>query len=1643
MSAARIHARRAAAVSIATMDHSGDQQAALATLIHLVLGGRPKGALTKDIPELFQRFRALEPFARIAYADRASAPELRGRLASGLARWLPNDPAELRRRELPAEPDVRALIENVLGGEPITSERARKVPQTWDDPDPGHYATRSKEWATGVLRNAADLIAHRLLVEDAAQVAVSPAPPKRATARPPTWWLPAFDELELRTESLSVLQTWLAADTTPLLVLDGPPGAGKSSLLISLLRSLTARDGTSLGDVQIVHAILREPHKPDAFDMQGMLRAIVDAGIGAGVDPDLLPTGFGGFGLVGAAFLPAAEYVIAQQPPESPALIVIDGVDQIEDGGREDVIDVLSALVRQAAGTGYRFVFSSRRTLPPGIGASSAVRFRLDAAADVAVLETVVTALLAPLHADDLVRIRDLLVNGSEGSWLWACLNARWIAREFAGKRVTGQIELSHGLQGLWSDAMSSVARRIGNDAFTLAMRPLLACLAVTTTGRLGRNELRWATGLDGERIVDLARQCEPYITREGEREFRLCHPDLGRWVLTDERWGYAEADAHLMLADGLVRMGQDSGWRENTVAYAARFVLDHYIGGLSLDPFRPDRANKIAHLLAVLLDLRFVDRVPNGLELFAQLNKLSLVVPDLNLPRTQLPLAGVLSYAVAHPTVMFLGGLPVVFELSEAETDAIESVVRTGATLLQLADWVHTMHPDALTRPGKAVWAALITGLIDVRVTETGLLDVRLDVDFVRRHLIERLSDSTSLTSALCGATLRLADTHPELLGPYLTELVHHHDRVGVHKRMLPTLLSLLSYHRFSPETQSELVAIVERELTHPDLYDREGQTTLTHALSNALWELPAQQRAEALPRHVDVARQMLALASDREPVAEGALFEQRHLTRLEVLTQELIPPEERDPAVVRRLLDHTRAMRLNAPLGEWRREQLLYDTVRALDLVPVLDAADLDELVAVQREICQLEALAAPLDRVAAEHGLAEALRLRYLLRPADERDPRELREAFTSIRRALADAGPVPALHLPYTWCEIATLLLDHDRSGELAEELRTASADLLSGAELSDSERTTLTAAQEQAEARLAELRAEQEARARRDVHALRDALATATDEDRLTRTIELINSIDIEGEQPSELLHEKLDLLDRLLAEHPATTGELGVHVERVRALTLLALGDRPSALAALFAMNDAPLSVVDRHWLGWFLYQSLGDNDSVDDWIAVGAIARNSAMAAEPGSAAWLSALELLVKSYYHAVSAAGGAGDFDRLIELIEPGYDAAKTYDDALEAWRPGVLDATRANALHNFAYLVAVHRLVPSHQFGYEGAAVDRLNDLLQRMAEVFRPAPAQSQTHFGLFLFMSDLYRDIAYSASDGSPQREAAGRRSVEFARAAVAYAPEGKQQQAKRQLVTALDALSSLTEGELDEFIALGLEVVRFEHGPDDTWWPDQAQITLRALRTRRRWAPIEYMGSPNRETALPIYRELLDRLEAGSRAWIDTMDDYSYVLDDPRHTIAELDEEIEARRLVLPHLAEMGWSSPWQWHESLAGSLLVRATLGSKPAARLADLNEARSLLDYALDQADSAAAKVHQACTRANVLTRLVAEGAMYGPQAIRESVELLGAALVNLPAEEVPITRLRQLPLTIIREMKLRGVWPVGIDAPLMTD
>jgi hypothetical protein len=140
---------------------------ALCALIHLILNGKPATYKAPDMPALFQRFRELPVFATIAYADRLRGPDLKRRLASALAEWLPNEPTELRRRHLSDDPAKRQLIANILGGDRVSSESARKVSDSWDAGHGGEYI-RSENWAISALAEWAGMIAPALLADVAA-----------------------------------------------------------------------------------------------------------------------------------------------------------------------------------------------------------------------------------------------------------------------------------------------------------------------------------------------------------------------------------------------------------------------------------------------------------------------------------------------------------------------------------------------------------------------------------------------------------------------------------------------------------------------------------------------------------------------------------------------------------------------------------------------------------------------------------------------------------------------------------------------------------------------------------------------------------------------------------------------------------------------------------------------------------------------------------------------------------------------------------------------------------------------------------------------------------------------------------------------------------------------------------------------------------------------------------------------------------------------------------------------------------------------------------------------------------------------------------------------------------------------------------
>ncbi|HEU5270660.1 MAG TPA: hypothetical protein VFU36_12105, partial [Jatrophihabitans sp.] len=672
-----------------------------------------------EIQQLHTRFGWLAAFAGDPPHERATKQAVRDRLAAKLNDWLPDTATGLEAIGLTMRRPVRHLIRRRLTGQASLKEDAAGLQTSWDDEQARD--TWSVNTVTGWLRDAADSIATALLRSAGQPAGIRP--PRPSDPAPASWQDGIYDGLVRREPLLAEIDTWLTSGTANLAILRGRPGDGKSCLLITFLRELVAnRAGTG---ITLVAAIQRENRNADPFRLDDLLAAIVQHRLARAQPGDDIPTQYGG--ITSQDRLRQAEQVVMSQPRDQPALIVVDAIDQLEDDrGTGSFVEGLGRLVRAADGTGYRFLLASRRSLPVDIGSARAHVIRLRADEDESDLRTALAAIVEPLNDTDRVRVVEGLQRRADGNWLWACLNARRIVAEAPTVGVPDPIEPREGLDGLWSDGVESIARRVGPEIYRRSVRSLLGWLAAAIDGRLGVNELRYVGKLTRDELADIAEASEPFIDVREDGTFALCHPDFSRWVLHPEHGAVAAESAHHTLAVGLTEMGIVTGWSPVTKPYAALHVLDHWHATFVLDPFPPDRPERVARLQQLITDPRWADRA--GTVLVPILNTAELV-PELRMPNSDLPVRDSIRQVMTLAWTITLVGM-VIYEQMSAETAELaddmiarhsESQISSREAYMELLALV----PNPAELVSRVIWGGLLDGLITVTASEDGGVDL------------------------------------------------------------------------------------------------------------------------------------------------------------------------------------------------------------------------------------------------------------------------------------------------------------------------------------------------------------------------------------------------------------------------------------------------------------------------------------------------------------------------------------------------------------------------------------------------------------------------------------------------------------------------------------------------------------------------------------------------------------------------------------------------------------------------------------------------------------------------------------------------------------------------------------------------------
>lgn len=1614
-----------------------DEYVALEAMIRILLDGRPKGFTVGDLPALHDRFGHLPPFEKYVWPGRVSARTLKQHLLRSFAEWLPSKAGDLKRLGLTSDPGGRHLVSRLAAGD----KSIEQLPMDWD-------LIHRRDWThdqrSAYIAELSQGVAIQLMstAEPSSAPEASPVTtPASPTPVQPTWRHSVFDGIRERPDSLATMHRWLERGSAPLLVVEGSPGTGKSSLLVSFLRSLD-----EMPEVTIACAMVRDTRRADPFDAAALLRGVIAVDLDQVADPalaDFLATS--DLTLDPSRLLPLAERIIDARPADRPVVVVVDAVDQIEDANRHDLIEVLDRLVRQAPGTGFRFVMSSRRALPAGLPSTLGVGLKLQEDSDPGVLAAELDHLLADLDAEDRPKVHGALLRGSAGSWLWACINARALVNESADGRVTWPLNLGEGIQSLWYDGMAGLSRRHGEATYDEVVRPLLGCLAVSTEGRLGLEELRWVLGVPADRLAQIARQAEPFVVFDQHaRVLRLCHPDLGRWILHDSRWGMPEADAHLRLASGLLRFGERTGWAPITAGYAAPHVIEHFVAGISLDPFRPDRGEYVDQVGRLMGDTRRLSRVEDGFALVQAVATVALVTPEVAAPHGG-DLTRVLASLQASPEIRPVLG-NVLMLTDSVSTEVLARIgemamdLRHWESMEHLADWVRSEIPSA-GRGFVFLWAAYLTGLITVSESESDVLSATIDLGFVDRHLGAEPAPDPLTRSVVGGVLASYAEHHPDRVLRWLEVVVAHPELISLSADTTADLLATVSESELSTEQAEALVELADRlPLLHP-LGD-EARDKLLDVVANAAHDVPLPTPHLAERWRTAAERIVERSPRDDPPQPFGQRFEERSLLRARTAVQRSVPASERDleecAAIVtdiERALDHPE---VRSAYGQYLR----WDLIRALELrydphrVPDRDV--LDRLLEVEEQ--WLDRVGAGRDQITDTLAVHAFHRYhRWTSSAPRERDPADLRAGLAAAREALALEGEAARRATLTPLVLLLEARLEASPSAGLARELLAARKRLLGLLPEGSPEHAAELLAVDVARKRLTDLDLPT-SQAGPSLDELRARLAQAAPEERDRARVDLLNAMPVHG-VPGELLEERIQLLEQIVLEreelapaaspdHPAT---------RLAAIRLaLAQAYRAAGLvdACLAQLELAACAGETRHRV-----RAIGDMGKVlrnlnDDPIAVpwtGTLMRRAEEVADaarqesdqPG-AALATGVALDAQVYLLNHREPGAEVDWDEV-------FARARARDDATAAISAGALDDARATGLWLYVQFVA------SYLRGHEGAPAEdpHVQDFLTRFRTTMAATTGSLPRRPELFNQVFKLV-DKATSAPN-EDARDAKGRELAGIARARLASVPDEQRADTLWQLCEGLNLVARPTVEELVEIISRSREHLSTADVGSSNW-RRRAEVAgwhLRELEVRTVQTTGEY-GSEERKLAIELARGLMDSYEPESDGWFQAARRLYRALDHPDQTSAELDEEISLRERLLPWAsAQEGSCAGCVW-SGLGVSLYYRARRTQVPHQRASYVERAAQALARAVELEPAGIDRLRAGCHFAVATVNLATAGVIPVTVALDRAVTMMGRALLDLP-EDTPLTALGQLPLTVVQAMNAAGVWPAAPELP----
>jgi hypothetical protein len=1361
-------------------------------------------------------------------------------------------------------------------------------------------------------------------------------------------------------------------DAAPMMMIRGDPGSGKSSLLQQF--------GEAVPEERLLATISRAGDESDAFDSLSLLRSVIDSLTRLGVTArESIPMPQPGNVTVNmnvgevnsgeaagyvalmelttaGGLLPVAERLVRAVPTDWRPLILIDAVDQAEDEDAVEFLEVTASLVRAAKGSGVRFLCASRRELPLVFDESCATNFNLTADAPKnGDLERYLTARFGHLEPSAQNRVVKAILGGADDNWLWAATNADSLESRIAEEgAVPEKIQMTAGLEGLYKDGVRRMRQRLGPSWASLG-RQLLTAVSCALDEHLTITELRWITRADPVQIEDTARDCEPFLRRTKDG-VRLFHPDFARWILADNVDGVTEEGGHLAVAQGFTELGRSAEWN-STATNAASRVIEHWCALLVLDPFSPSLQEHEEELGRILMDPGWVEQAGIGLDAIEQA---ALLAPTLRFPRTNLPLGTGLRVLQDSLTARLLVGREIASNFPAEKLDEFTELAKTPALGVR---WLDREVQDHASVMMKTLWGRVVENRVTVARND-GELKAFVSAEFMLDSLSEL---DASKVNWLIHLTSELDVEQLDVLLEQLKEKVEGGDAEG--RALRSSFLGgahRVRAQRWATDDQRRevdyrLALDANREALVATPPEDELRLLFVIRVANGLRDLK-QRTEEQLDELIDVQGELVVLrqtAEDGDWKHSSMLLADAYLERAA-----RAEGEARNADMSLALEAYRKSVDSAKDGNDPRLLSFLVNLAGALLTLDVRSPAELDELVEVQDLILELR-------RSAGDPGWPQQINLlgaaykerSELAERSSEERVEDMTRSLAAYREALA-ATPMGDSNRLFFAADLANCLLDlEDRSDDQLDELVEAQLEVcrlrreVEAEHLPGSLNFLGRAYKERGER--ADDPRERDTDLRRALAAHSEAFDTLDDDSeyRLAFAIDFANSlisVDRSDEELDRLievqreildLHRKADgdwvpacfILGRALRERALRQDDAQARDENLRSAI------RSLREAAAFGSPDKELQAqILIELSGALLDQHSHSDEELDELIATRQ--KTVELLAERGGDEWAVALNLLARAY-QARSERGDDGEKGADLQL------SVRGFRDALGR-------APRGNR-YRIAFAIdlanALRRVSERSR--------EELNELISVQEELLKhywqagdPSWARAANVLG------DAYRERSTLELGKVDPDSDDYRRAIVAYREAVLGTPANSQQKLVylSDLSNALFGLEQRTDGELEELIAVQIELVRLRREADEEQWPLSANLLGDAYheRAERRGEELE----PQIDDLLLAQNAYREALQAASK---DSEHRLSFVVDlantlrelKSRRSLSQTDELVEAQS-ELVELRRAADEPDWAKSSNLLGDAYAeRATQRDDDVARAADLTLALKAYRDALE--------------------------------------------------------------------------------------